>query len=53
MKITHEILKTLLGDAEKQLRNAEDVAVQWSGRVIALRALIDIEQAPEQEGVAK
>lgn len=53
MKITAETLSKLLADAQAQLRNAEDVAVQWSGRVIALRALIDIEQAPEPEEPAK
>lgn len=53
MQITADRLTALLKDAETQMRNAEDAAVQWSGRVVALKALIDMEKAPEPEEPAK
>lgn len=49
MQITADRLKMLLADAEQQQENAENAAIQWSGRVIALKALIDMEKAPEPE----
>ncbi len=53
MQITADRLEMLLKDAQQQQENAENAAIQWSGRVIALKALIDIEQAPEPQEPAK
>lgn len=47
MELTTTRLKQLLADAERQRDEAQNAAIHWDGRCVALRGLIDLQQQPE------